>query len=189
MKIVSITGKSGSGKSTLANMLSNKWNCNIVNVDKIGHMATEKNENIRKLCDTFGKEILSQDMKIDRKKLGEIVFSDKEKMDTLTEITWGYMQNVLDNILQKEQKEIIILEWALLPISKYWDKSYIKILIEASDDNKRKEKVIQRDKITEEYFKKRESGSIDYTKYIFDYNFTNDYKLETMEKIVKEINI
>ena len=186
MKIIGITGKSGSGKSTLATLLSEKLDCNVVDVDKIGHKATQDCEIAKKLCKIFGTQILGKDGKIDRKKLGDIVFTDKEKMDILTEITWEYMQSILDEILEKEKKKTIILEWVLLPISKYWNKSDVKILTEANDEQ-RKNKVIIRDKISEEYFIKRDSGAIDYTKYKFDYIFKNDYKLATIEKIIKTI--
>lgn len=186
MRIIGITGKSGSGKSTLTQLLSEKLKCNSVNVDKIGHKATKDEKISKKLCETFGTDILGSDGKIDRKKLGNIVFSSKEKMDILTDITWGYMQEILDEILEKENGEDIILEWALLPIGKYWNKCDVKILMKA-DDEERKNKVMQRDKISEEYFLKRDSGSIDYSPYEFDYIFENDYQLETMEKIVKTI--
>lgn len=186
MKIIGITGKSGSGKSTLTKLLSEKWKCNSVNIDKIGHKATYDEEISKKLCKIFGNEILGNDAIIDRKKLGNIVFSDKEKMDILTDITWDYMQEIMDEILEKESGEIIILEWALLPISKYWKKCDIKILIKA-DDKQRKDKVIQRDHISEEYFVKREDGSIDYTPYVFDYVFNNDYIPQTMETMASTI--
>lgn len=185
MKIIGITGKSGSGKSTLTKLLSERWQCNSVNIDKIGHRATSNEEISKKLCKIFGNEILGKDNTIDRKELGNIVFSCKEKMDILTEITWGYMQEILDETLKKESKTII-LEWALLPSSKYWEKCDIKILIQANDEE-RKEKVMQRDHISEEYFLKRDSRSIDYTLYEFDYVFNNDYKLETMGKIINTI--
>ena len=186
MKIIGITGKSGSGKSTLTALLSEKLRCHSVNIDKIGHKATSNEEISKKLCKVFGNEILGNDAKIDRKKLGNIVFSDKEKMNVLTDITWDYMQEVMDEILEKESGEIIILEWALLPISKYWEQCDIKILIKA-DDKERKNKVMQRDHISEEYFLKRDDGSVDYTPYVFDYIFNNDYTLETMEKMVNTI--
>lgn len=186
MKIIGITGKSGSGKSTLATILAEKLKCESINIDKIGHKATSNEKISQKLCNLFGKEILDDDGKIDRKKLGDIVFSNPEKMNILTEITWGYMQEILDGILQK-QPPIIILEWALLPVdSKYWEKCDIKILMQA-DDIERKNKVIERDQISEEYFLKRDAGSIDYTLVEFDYIFENDYKEETMQKIVNAI--
>ncbi len=186
MKIIGITGKSGSGKSTLTTLLSEKWKCNSVNIDKIGHKATSNEKITKKLCEVFGDEILDNEKNIDRKKLGNIVFSSKEKMDILTDITWGYMQEMLDEILKKETGEIIILEWALLPISQYWEKCNTKILMKA-EDRERKNKVMERDQISEEYFLKRDAGSIDYTAFEFDYIFENDYDLETMKKMVNTI--
>ena len=186
MKIISITGKSGSGKSTLTNLLAKKLKCTSIDVDRIGHKATSDEKISQKLCEIFGNEILNETKKVDRKKLGNIVFSDKKKMDILTDITWGYMQEMLDEILEKEKGNTIILEWALLPISKYWKKSNVKILIKAEDEE-RKSKVIERDKISEEYFLKRDAGGIDYTPFEFDYIFENDYNLETMQKIVNTI--
>lgn len=186
MKIIGITGKSGSGKSTLTKLLSEKWKCNSVNIDKIGHKATKNEKIARKLCEVFGNEILNNERSIDRKKLGNIVFSSREKMDILTDITWDYMQEMLDEILKNETKNVIILEWALLPISQYWEKCDTKILMRA-EDRERKNKVIERDQISEEYFLKRDAGSIDYTAFEFDYIFENDYSLETMQKMVNTI--
>ena len=128
---------------------------------------------------------MNEDEKIDRKKLGNIVFSNKEKMDILTDITWGYMQEKIDEILEKKP-ELIILEWALLPISKYWEKCNIKILT-TSEQDIRKQKVMERDKISKEYFEKRDSNSLDYTNLKFDYILNNNYKMETMENLIKEI--
>ena len=186
MKIIGITGKSGSGKSTLTKLLSEKLKCNSVDVDKIGHKATSDEKIAKKLCEVFGNEIVNKEGKIDRKKLGNIVFSSKEKMDILTDITWGYMQEILDEILKKETGEMIILEWALLPISKYWEQCDTKIIIKAEDEE-RKNKVMQRDQISEEYFLKRDAGCIDYGPFKFDYIFENDYKLETMQEIINVI--
>lgn len=186
MRIIGITGKSGSGKSTLTQLLSEKLKCNSVNVDKIGHKATSDEKITKKLCEVFGNRILNSEGKIDRKKLGNIVFSSKDKMDILTDITWGYMQKILDDILKKETGETIILEWALLPISKYWEQCDTKIIIKA-EEKERKNKVMQRDQISEEYFLKRDAGCIDYAPFKFDYVFENDYRLETMQEIVNAI--
>lgn len=187
MKIIGITGKSGSGKSTLTDLLSKEMQCNSVNIDKIGHKATNNQEIARKLCAVFGNQIVGKDGNIDRKKLGNIVFSSKEKMAILTDMTWDYMQVIMDDRLEKETGDVIILEWALLPISKYWEKCDIKILMQSNDDE-RKNKVMQRDHISEEYFLKREEGCIDYAPYDFDFIFENDYQLETMEKKVEIVN-
>lgn len=186
MKIIGITGKSGTGKSTFAELLAKDLKCRHIDIDKIGHEATSDPSITEELCDKFGNGILGENGKIDRKKLGNIVFSDKSKMDELTQITWEYMQRKLDEILLQDDK-IIVLEWILLPKSKYWDKCDSKILVTA-DHEKRKNKIIERDKISEEYFEKRDSASVDYSPYKFDYVFENDYQQKSMNKMLKRIS-
>lgn len=185
MKIIGITGKSGTGKSTLASLLSKKLNCKHIDIDKIGHEALFKPEILDSLCDKFGKEILDENGTLDRKKVGNIVFSCKDKMNILTDLTWDYMKKIL-NILLSQTDEFIILEWALLPITEYWDKCDTKILV-TSDYTERKNRIIERDHISEEYFDKRESASTDYSQVKFDYIFENDYQPETLNKMLETL--
>ena len=91
----------------------------------------------------------------------------------------------MNNILS-QCDDIIVLEWILLPHSKYWKKFNCKILI-TSNDIKRKNKIIERDSITEEHFYKRDSASIDYSSFKFDYILENDYQLETIDKLIEKI--
>ena len=106
-------------------------------------------------------------------------------MDTLTDITWDYMQQKLDLILSQEN-EIIILDWILLPKSKYWDKCACKIIV-ISDDTMRKSRILKRDNISKEYLDKREASSVDYSSVKFDYIFENDYTAETLNNAHNEI--
>lgn len=57
-----------------------------------------------------------------------------------------------------------------------------------SDDVRRKNKVMKRDNISEEYFEKRDSASIDYSQIKFDYTFENDYQAQTMRKMLDRIS-
>ena len=123
--------------------------------------------------------------KIDRKKLGDIVFSSKEKMDILTGITWDYMQRRVDSILEKQNGNVI-LDWALLPISKYWNMCNTKILC-ISELNERKSRVMERDNISDDYFEKRESNSLDYNDLEFDYTLENNSSNEKMEILANVI--
>lgn len=185
MKLIGITGKTGSGKSTIGKFLSQKLNCIYIDIDKIGHEATSNSSIAKKLCEEFGEDILDNNKNIDRKKLGNIVFSNKDKMEVLTNLTWGYMQNKLDNILSKNDN-YYIFDWALLPMVKYFDMCDIKILI-TSDETKRKERILKRDKISKGYLEKREQNTLDYSKLQFDYIFNNDYSEETLNSIIDTI--
>lgn len=185
MEIIGITGKSGSGKSTFASLLSQKLKCKHIDIDKIGHEALFQPEILNTLCDKFGTGILDENGNVDRKKMGDIVFTQRHKMNELSDLTWAYMKKTLDEILSKSD-EIIILEWILLPHSKYWKKCNSKILV-TSDDTKRRNKVLERDNISEEYFNKRDSASIDYTPFKFDYILENDYQQQTMNEMIERI--
>ena len=185
MKLIGITGKTGTGKSTIATALSQKLDGRYVDIDKIGHQATSDPHIAKKLCDIFGNELLDSNGTIDRKKLGNIVFSDTNKMQILTDITWEYMKQELDNILLQKQ-QCFIFDWALLPKVKFWDMCDFKILV-TSDDTMRKKRILERDHISEDYLKKRESATLDYSKLAFDFIFDNDYAKENMDAFVETI--
>ena len=185
MKLIGITGKTGTGKSTIATTLAQKLDGQYVDIDKIGHQATSDPIIAKKLCNVFGNELLNENGNIDRKKLGNIVFSDTDKMQILTDITWEYMEHKLDDILLQKQ-QCFIFDWALLPKVKFWDMCDFKILV-TSDDTMRKKRILERDHISEDYLEKRESATLDYSKLSFDFTFNNDYIRETMDSFIEVI--
>ncbi len=185
MKLIGITGKTGTGKSTIATALAQKLDGEYVDIDKIGHQATSDPHITKKLCDIFGSELLDSNGTINRKKLGNIVFSDTDKMQILTDITWEYMEQELDNILLQKQ-QYFIFDWALLPKVKFWDMCDFKILV-TSDDAIRKKRILERDHISEEYLEKRDSATLDYSKLSFDFIFNNDYTKESMDAFIKVV--
>ena len=81
--IIGITGRVGSGKSYALNIISRQLNAKSIELDTIGHECLEKTKPL--LIKQFGTTIL-QNNTIDRERLGDIVFSDKVKLDTLNKI-------------------------------------------------------------------------------------------------------
>ena len=185
MKLIGITGKTGTGKSTIATTLAQKLDGLYVDIDKIGHQATSDPHIAKKLCDIFGNALLNSNGTINRKKLGTIVFSDTDKMQILTDITWEYMEHKLDNILLQKQ-QYFIFDWALLPKVKFWDMCDFKILV-TSDDTIRKKRILERDHISEEYLEKRESATLNYSKLSFDFIFDNNYTKDSMDSFIEVI--
>ena len=81
MKVIGITGGIGSGKSRVLSYLEEAHQAVICETDKAAHRLQEKGkECYTKIVEHFGKEILDQEGKIDRKALGNIVFSNEEEM-------------------------------------------------------------------------------------------------------------
>lgn len=185
MKLIGITGKTGTGKSTIATALAQTLDGQYVDIDKIGHQATSDPIITKKLCNVFGNGLLDNTGNIDRKKLGNIVFSDTDKMQILTDITWAYMEQKLDDVLLQKQ-QYFVFDWALLPKVKFWNMCNFKILV-TSDDTIRKKRILERDHISEDYLEKRESATLDYSKLSFDFIFNNDYTKENMDAFVETI--
>ena len=184
--IIGISGKSGSGKSTLARKIINKSNNKAIHldIDKIGHSVLLLPEVKEELIKSFGESIIQKN-NIDRKKLGEIVFASRKEMNKLSDITWKYMQIEIDNFLNIHKNKIIILDWLLLPITKYFAMCNIKILLDIPYDV-RKQRAMKRDNITKEAFDLREKASINFDESAFDYVIKeNDNKI--IKRLVKSL--
>ena len=106
------------------------------------------------------------------------------EMQKLTDITWKYMQIEINKATETNQDKIIILDWLLLPITKYFDLCDIKILLDIPYEI-RKERAMLRDNITEEEFDLREKASIKLNKELFDYVLEGNNKDE-IRKLVKK---
>lgn len=82
--IVGITGSIATGKSIVTNYLKS-LGYPIIDSDEIAHRQLEKPAIIQEIIEKIGEEVL-MDNKINRSKLGRIVFSDSEKRNMLNQI-------------------------------------------------------------------------------------------------------
>lgn len=170
--IISICGKSGSGKSTIARkIIEERKNALHIDIDKIAHQVLTISDVKQQLQEQF-KDVLTND-EVDRKKLGPIVFSSKENMDILTQITWPHMEQEIDRIINENKDKIIILDYLLLPKTKYFEQSNLKILLDIPYEV-RKQRILKRDNISEERFALRDSSSIEYNQNDFDVILTDE---------------
>lgn len=179
--IIGLCGKSCSGKSTLSRLLMEKYNAIHLDIDKIGHKVLTLEVVKEELESSFGKSIFNSDI-VDRKKLGNLVFSSRDKMSKLTDITWKYMQIEIDKFLKQHKDKIIILDWLLLPKTKYFNMCDIKILLDIPYSI-RLQRALIRDNITKESFDLRENSSIEFDYNSFDYVFSdNNIDIERLIK-------
>ena len=185
-KIIGLCGKSGSGKSTLANQIIKLTNNQAIHldIDKVGHKVLLLPEVKIELINSFGQDIFTENI-VDRKKLGEIVFASRKEMHKLSDITWKYMQKEIDNFLIQNKDKIVILDWLLLSISKYFAMCDLKILLDVPLEI-RKQRVIKRDNLTEDAFALREQASIEFDPKAFDYVLIDTDKNQ-VRKLVKSL--
>ncbi|ECB9798081.1 dephospho-CoA kinase [Listeria monocytogenes] len=86
-KTIGLTGSVATGKSTVSNMIQ-QAGIPLVDADIAARKVVEPGtEGLKEIVAYFGEEILLADGTLDRAKLGEIIFKDKEKREKLNEIT------------------------------------------------------------------------------------------------------
>ena len=172
--LIGLMGRSGSGKTTVS-LLFKELNPNffVVDVDKIGHKAYTDKTVKDKMLKYFGSGIFNQDSSINRKKLADIVFNNS-----------NMMQKLYDALIKKH--DYIILDYALLPLTKYYDMCDIKILVVSSYSSRCK-RVTIRDDISPNKYAERDSNSVDYSSYSFDYVIENNYDVNNLRKVIGDI--
>jgi len=115
---VGLTGGIASGKSTVATMFVKKG-AHLIDFDGLAHEVQEPEKPAWKaVVHHFGKRILQPDKKIDRVKLGDIVFADKEKLIELNNIVHPIVfqewHALLEKIRKKEKHSIVLSDVPLL---------------------------------------------------------------------------
>ena len=118
MLLVGLTGGIASGKNLVAQVFKD-LGAHIIDADRIVHDLLKPGRDVRQeVVDYFGKDILLPDTRIDRGKLGEIVFNDEEKRAWLNrcihpQVFSAYTAQV-EHIRNQQPGAIIVFDAVLL---------------------------------------------------------------------------
>lgn len=191
MKIIGITGTSGSGKTTICNILNTNYKAFVIDCDKLTRqMLTKENKYFKAIVKTFGEEILLNGQ-INRAKLANIIYSNKEEREKLNAITSKYIfPEVMEIIKEKENKNnILVIDAPLLIESKLSDLCDTVISVLANKEIKL-ERILKRDKIEKDIanarlnMQKNDEFYIQKSYYVIT---NNDKNIKELEKEVKNI--
>jgi dephospho-CoA kinase len=143
MFVVGLTGGIGSGKSTFAALLAEQG-ARVVDADLLGREALQPGRPAwHSVVDQFGDEVLARhSFQIDRKRLAEIVFADRDKLAALNAIVHPVIIKGIADALDKLRNtdEIVILDAALileLGLSEGLD----ALVVVVADENLRKKRL------------------------------------------------
>jgi dephospho-CoA kinase len=154
MIVIGLTGGIASGKSTVAKVLK-EWGVFVIDADKVAREVIEPGTKAwQELVVYFGKEILNEDRTINRRKLGQIVFGNYEKLSILNEITHPpLLKEIRDRIEKFEQqygeKGVLVLDAPLLlemNMEDWVDQVWLVVV----DKETQVQRVMKRDGITRE---------------------------------------
>lgn len=178
---VGITGTIGSGKSTVSGFLREKG-FDVIDADVISREILYKYKEAEgKIKYTFGEDCF-ENGKLNRRKLGTIVFNDEEKRKELENITIPYIIkeiNMKIEVLRNFGKEIVFIDAPTL-IEHGLHKSMDYNILITLDEEIRIARVINRDKISREEVLKRINAQMseeEKAKYV-DFIVKNDGKVE-----------
>mmetsp|Transcript_20169 Transcript_20169/g.23027 ORF Transcript_20169/g.23027 Transcript_20169/m.23027 type:complete len:236 (+) Transcript_20169:197-904(+) len=135
-RVLGVCGGIGSGKSTACKVLVDSCHCLArIDADKVAHSVyAPGSQAVQDVVTEFGKSILLDEenqMEIDRKKLGAIVFAERSAMAKLEAIVWPHVKEKLIeqiNTLRQQNNNsdtttkipIVVLEAAIL-LDAGWD--------------------------------------------------------------------
>lgn len=153
MRNIGMTGGIGSGKNQVADIF-NQLGFYTIDSDISSRKVMEKGEAAyEKIVSFFGSDILDENDNILRKKLGDIVFSDKAKLKTLENIVhpaiYEYEKKERSKIYGKDNKAVVITHAALIIESGSIDK-YDALIVISCPDELQVQRVMQRDNFSEE---------------------------------------
>lgn len=130
MKVIGITGGVGSGKSTVLEYLKQLPEINedsafaglrihVVEADKVAHdLQKPAGVCYDEIVSAFGSVILEKDGTINRKKLGDIVFADKDRLIQLNHMVHPQVKKTITGMLEEFRKnkrmDFVFVEAALL---------------------------------------------------------------------------
>ena len=119
MKVYGITGGAGTGKSAVIKMLQQNFGGCVIMSDEVARELMQKgNISYQLIVEYFGRDILMDDGEIDRKKLADHVFNNKEALEKLNSMTHPYVKDEIRKLIAEAEASgecrFVALESAIL---------------------------------------------------------------------------
>jgi len=189
--ILGLTGGIATGKSTVTAMLRERG-IPVIDADQIAREVVEPGKPAYEaIVRHFGRDILLEDGQIDRKKLGEVVFSDEAERQKLNAIVHPEVRRVMRQEAEAAEAngaQIVFMDIPLLYESKL---QYLveKIVVVYAPSDMQLARMMERDELDEEQAKKRLRAQfpIDQKKLEADFLIDNSQSREETQRQVEEL--
>jgi dephospho-CoA kinase len=192
MLMVGLTGGIASGKSLVTRVLRD-LGAHIIDADKIVHNLLSSSEDAcNEVISHFGSSVRLSDGSIDRRKLGDIIFSHPEERAWLNNcihprVFQIYKQKVR-SLSERNPDSIVVLDAALL-IETGYHKQMDKLIVVYANQKDQVKRLMERDRFTLEQAMARISSQLplDEKRKYADYVIDNTGTRESSERQAREV--
>ncbi len=192
MRKIGLTGGIACGKSTVAAMLYRRGAL-VISADEAARKVVEPGEpGWEYIVNWLGKGILTQEGKIDRQKLGSLVFNDENLRHKLNEIIHplvaDFMCRESARLASNYPDKIQVIDIPLL-FEAGRENYYDLIIVVASDEEIQERRLMQRDGLSKEEARKRIQSQFPLEHKIKSADFViyNNDTEETLNKYVEQV--
>ena len=139
-----LSGGIGSGKSTVAKILAD-LGAVVIDADVIAKEVLEPNQaGYQRAIEVFGESILDSDLRIDRKRLAELVFQNSEELAKLEGIVHPAVIARVAQIRNSLPESTVVVYDTPLLFEKNLQGQFDKVLKVVTDSEHRKARLIER---------------------------------------------
>lgn len=151
MKIIGLTGGIATGKSQVSSILS-ELGAMVIDADIVAREVVQKGLPAwQQLKDTFGEEYFLSNGELNRRKLGQLVFSHPSELDKLNSITHpaikAKIEERINDLKVQGYNGIVVVDAALL-LEAGWETMVDQVWVVDAPIEKRIERLMNRDNLT-----------------------------------------
>jgi len=183
--VLGITGSIATGKSTVVNIFK-EYGFPVVDADIIAREVVKPNTaGLKKVVETFGSSVLCSDGSLNRKQLGQIIFNDAKKRQTLNALLAPFLQEAIIEQIKRasDTSSLVIADIPLLYEAGY-DKYMDQVAVVYIPEDLQVQRLMKRDRITEKEAQKKVASqlSIEEKKKRADIIFDNQESLSSIRQ-------
>ena len=190
--VVGLTGGIASGKTTVSEMFA-EMGIPVIDADDLAREVVEPGTpGLQAIVEEFGEDVLDQEGRLDRKKVGELVFGDEKARETLNTIVHPrigaagakYIQGYRDH-----PTPYVIYEGALLVETGAY-KAFSALVVVSADESVQRLRLIARDGYTLSEANARIDSQLPLSRKVevADYVVTNNGNLESTRDQVARVH-
>lgn len=147
MKIIGITGGVGAGKTQVLSYIEEHYNCRIIRADEAAHLLEEPGQACYvRLVELLGQDILNRDENIDKRKMADAIFKNKDILAQVNAIIHPEVKKYILEQIEWERKkgsvDFFFIEAALL-IEEHYDQIVDELWYVHSDVSIREKRLAQ----------------------------------------------